>query len=198
MQLTPSMQTFILHWGDMGSSWGLNRSVAQIHALLHLSPDPLTAEEIATTLNLARSNISTGLKELSAWNLVQTSRKLGDRREYYVAIGGIYDLVDAVIAARRDREFLPTLTALRDIQASAETDKTPPQVQARLAETVEAMQQLDGWYQSIAALPRQTQLTLLKMGAKLSDAIAAVTTPEPKDKKKKKKKKKKKDAPEEA
>jgi len=159
MKLTPAMQAFILHWGDMGSKWGLNRSVAQIHALLHLSPEALTAEQISTTLNLARSNISTGLKELAAWRLVQTTRQLGDRREYYTSIGDIYDLVEAVIAARRDREFAPTLAALREIQAEAETDDTPAEVKTRIAETVETMQQLDGWYESLSALPRAMQLT---------------------------------------
>ena len=81
MKLTPAMQTFILHWGDMGSKWGLNRSVSQIYALLHISPAPLTAEELATTLNLARSNISTGLKELLTWRLIRTTRQLGDRSD---------------------------------------------------------------------------------------------------------------------
>lgn len=184
MQLTPSMQSFVLHWGDMGSKWGLNRSVSQIHALLHISPEALTAEEIATTLNLARSNISTGLKELAGWNLIQTSRKLGDRREYYTSIGDIFDLVEAVVAARREREFLPTLSALRDIQSNAEGDDTPAEVKTRLAETIEAMQQLDSWYESLAALPRSTQLNLLRAGAKASELLA----PAPKKKKKKKKK----------
>lgn len=184
MQLTPSMQDFVLHWGDMGSKWGLNRSVAQIHALLHISPAPLTAEDIASTLNLARSNISTGLKELGAWNLIRTSRELGDRREYYTSIGDIFDLVEAVIAARRDREFAPTLSALRDIQVKAESDDTPAEVQTRLAETVEAMQQLDSWYESLSALPRATQLNLLKAGAKIGDLMTE--TPAKKKKKKKK------------
>jgi len=188
MKLTPAMQAFILHWGDMGSKWGLNRSVAQIHALLHLSPEALTAEQISTTLNLARSNISTGLKELAAWRLVQTTRQLGDRREYYTSIGDIYDLVEAVIAARRDREFAPTLAALREIQAEAETDDTPAEVKTRIAETVETMQQLDGWYESLSALPRAMQLTLLRTGAKIGDLLAPAPE-EPKEKKKKKKKK---------
>ncbi|WP_375174825.1 GbsR/MarR family transcriptional regulator [Pseudooceanicola sp.] len=196
MQLTPSMQAFVLHWGDMGSKWGLNRSVAQIHALLHLSPDPLTAEQIATTLNLARSNISTGLKELGAWNLIRTSRQLGDRSEYYTSLGDIFDLVEAVIAARREREFAPTLTALRDIQGSAEGDDTPAEVKARIAETVEAMQQLDRWYDSIATLPRALQLTLLKTGAKIADLLTPAAPGEPEAPKPKKKKKKKKPAPE--
>jgi DNA-binding transcriptional regulator GbsR (MarR family) len=188
MKLTPAMQAFILHWGDMGSKWGLNRSVAQIHALLHLSPEALTAEQISTTLNLARSNISTGLKELAAWRLVQTTRQLGDRREYYTSIGDIYDLVEAVIAARRDREFAPTLAALREIQAEAETDDTPAEVKTRIAETVETMQQLDGWYENLSALPRAMQLTLLRTGAKIGDLLAPAPE-EPKEKKKKKKKK---------
>jgi DNA-binding transcriptional regulator GbsR (MarR family) len=188
MKLTPAMQAFILHWGDMGSKWGLNRSVAQIHALLHLSPEALTAEQISTPLNLARSNISTGLKELAAWRLVQTTRQLGDRREYYTSIGDIYDLVEAVIAARRDREFAPTLAALREIQAEAETDDTPAEVKTRIAETVETMQQLDGWYENLSALPRSMQLTLLRTGAKIGDLLAPAPE-EPKEKKKKKKKK---------
>lgn len=184
MELSPSMQAFILHWGDMGSKWGLNRSVAQIYALLHISPSPLTAEDIATTLNLARSNISTGLKELLAWRLVQTTRQLGDRRDYFTALGDIYDLMETVVAMRREREFQPTLTALRDIQARAESDATPPEVQARIAETYETMQTLDGWYADIAALPRSTKLNLLKIGAKVASLL-----PDGKPKPKKKKKK---------
>ena len=182
MKLTPSMKDFILHWGDMGSRWGLNRSVAQVHALLHISPTPLTAEEIATTLSLARSNISTGLKELTTWRMITTSRQLGDRREYYTAVGDIYDLVEAVIAARREREYVPTLNALRDILDRADSDGTPPEVKTRLAETVETMQALDGWYTNIASLPRATQLSLIRAGARLGSLVTGVS------KKKKKKK----------
>lgn len=182
MQLSPSMHAFILHWGDMGPRWGLSRSVAQIYALLHLSTEPLSAEEIATTLNLARSNISTGLRELQAWNLIQANRPLGDRRDYFSSHGDIYDIVERLIEARRDREIAPTLAALRDIQSKAEGDTTPPEVRTRIAETFEVMQAMDDLYADVAALPRASKLGLLKLGSKIGTLLSG-----PKQKKKKKK-----------
>lgn len=184
MQLTPSMQDFILHWGDMGSKWGLNRSVSQIYALLHISPRPLTAEEMAETLNLARSNISTGLKELQTWQLIRTMRQLGDRREYYTSIGDVFDIVEKVVEMRRQREYEPTLSALRDIQSRAETDDTPPEVRARIADTYETMKTLDDWYGDIAGLPRATKLSLVRMGARIAGLLSDIPL---KSKKKKKK-----------
>lgn len=187
MQLTPSMQDFILHWGEMGARWGLNRSVAQILALLHISPDPLTAEDIATTLNLARSNVSTGLKELQTWRLIRITRQLGDRRDYFTTMSDIFDMVETVIEVRREREFEPTLNALRDIQGQAEQDETPAEVRTRMAETYETLQALDDWYAELSALPRATQLGLIKIGAKIGSIVSE---------KPKKPKKKKKDRPE--
>ncbi|MGI3168857.1 GbsR/MarR family transcriptional regulator [Pseudooceanicola sp. C21-150M6] len=181
----------------MGSRWGLNRSVAQMLGLLHISPNPLTAEEISETLNLARSNVSTGLKELSAWRLIRTSRQLGDRRDYFTTPPDIMEQAEAVAAARREREVIPTLVALRDIQGRAETDETPPEVRARIAETYETMQLLDDFYSDISALPRGTQMTLLRLGTRLGAFLSDVTGPSkgsdgqepalPKAKKKKKK-----------
>lgn len=168
MKLTPAMQDFILHWGDMGSKWGVNRSVAQIHALLHIAPEPMTAEDICETLGLARSNVSTALKELQGWKLVKAARQLGDRRDHFTAIEDMFDLVNTVVAGRRDREYAPTLAALRSVAAEAEADGTPESVKARLAETLETMQQFDDWYTEIARLPRGTQMTLLKLGAKIA------------------------------
>ena len=115
MELTPAMRDFILHWGEMGARWGVNRSVAQIHALLHVMPDPMTAEEISETLNLARSNVSNGLKELQAWKLVKVSRQLGDRRDHFTSVRDMFDLVTVVIEGRREREYAPTLAALRAV-----------------------------------------------------------------------------------
>ena len=100
MKLTQATQDFILHWGEMGAKWGVNRSVAQIHALLHISPDPMTADEICEVLNLARSNVSNGLKELQAWKLVKVSRQLGDRRDHFTSIRDMFDLVNVVIEGR--------------------------------------------------------------------------------------------------
>ena len=167
MNLTRAMQNFILHWGEMGSKWGVNRSVAQIHALLHISPDALTAEEICDTLNLARSNVSNGLKELQSQGLVKSSRQLGDRRDHFTSIRDMFDLVDAVIAARREREFAPTLRALEEVMAEAEEDNTPKVIKARMGETLRVMQMFDDWYMDFSRLPRAVHLAVLKMGSKL-------------------------------
>lgn len=167
MHLTPAMQNFILHWGEMGSKWGVNRSVAQIHALLHISPDALTAEEVCETLNLARSNVSNGLKELQSQGLVKSSRQLGDRRDHFTSIRDMFDLVDTVVAARREREFAPTLRALEEVMAEAAEDSTPQVIKARMGETLRVMQMFDDWYMDFSRLPRAVHLAVLKMGSKL-------------------------------
>lgn len=169
MNLTQAMQDFILHWGEMGARWGVNRSVAQVHALLHFSPKPLPADEIAETLGLARSNVSTALKELQAWKLVRVSRKLGDRRDHFTSVEDMFDLVRLVVEGRREREYAPTVAAVREAMALAETDgETPPEVVARLRQTLEVMELFDGWYAEMAKLPRGTQINLLRMGARLA------------------------------
>src|SRR3984885_13375984 len=113
MKLTGSTKQFILHWGEMGTRWGVNRTVAQVHALLYLSPESLTAEEIAETLSVARSNVSTSLKELQNWNLVQADSRIGDRRDFFSTSGDVWALFLTVIEQRVDREIVPTLTRLR-------------------------------------------------------------------------------------
>lgn len=168
MQLTPAMQAFILHWGEMGAKWGTNRSVAQIHALLHIAPEPMTAEEICETLNLARSNVSTALKELQGWKLVKTSRQLGDRRDHFTSIRDMQDLVDTVIAERRAREFVPTIEALQDVLTEAESDDTPAPVRARMKETLDVMVTYDTWYQEVSRLPRTVQMAAIKLGARIA------------------------------
>jgi len=168
MHLTPAMQSFILHWGEMGTKWGVNRSVAQIHALLHISPEPMTADDICDTLDLARSNVSNGLKELQSWKLVKSSRKLGDRRDHFTSIRDMFDLVTAVVEGRREREFAPTLAALRDVAKEAEHDATPANVRTRISETLSTMQMFDDWYSDVARLPRSVQLTIVKLGARVA------------------------------
>ncbi len=168
MDLSPATQTFILHWGEMGAKWGVNRSVAQIHALLHVMPEPLTAEEISETLNLARSNVSNGLKELQAWKLVKVSRQLGDRRDHFTSIRDMFDLVTVVIEGRRAREYAPTLAALKAVAEEAEADGTPDRIRGRIAETLETMQMFDDWYRDVARLPRAVQLSVLRLGARVA------------------------------
>jgi DNA-binding transcriptional regulator GbsR (MarR family) len=171
MHLTPAMQAFILHWGEMGAKWGVNRSVAQIHALLHIATDPLDAEEIAETLGLARSNVSTGLKELQGWKLVKATRALGDRRDTFTSVQDMFDLASVVVEGRREREFAPTIAALRDVAVEAESDATPAAVKARMKETLETMQMFDDWYRDMSRLPRGVQMAMLKLGAKLARFI---------------------------
>jgi len=174
MHLTDSMQAFILHWGEMGTRWGMNRSVAQIHALLHLSPDPLPAEDIAELLGIARSNVSTGIKELQLWKLVKVSRKLGDRRDHFTAVRDPWDMAQLVIQGRREREFLPTLDAVDQALGDARNDGTAQEVQERMQVTLEMMQAFDRWFREMDRLPRSAQLKLLKLGAKVTSWLPKI------------------------
>lgn len=168
MHLSPAMKEFVLHWGEMGTKWGVNRSVAQIHALLHIAPQPLDAEEIAEALGLARSNVSTALKELQGLKLVKASRELGQRRDVFTSIQDMFDLAKVVIEGRREREFAPTIMALRSVSAAAESDDTPEHVRHRMKETLETMQMFDDWYRDVAGLPRSIQMMAMKLGARVA------------------------------
>ncbi|MEM7499695.1 MAG: MarR family transcriptional regulator [Pseudomonadota bacterium] len=169
MHLTPALRDFILHWGEMGARWGVNRSVAQVHALLFISPKPLPADEIAETLSIARSNVSTAIRELQSWKMVKVSRELGDRRDHFTTLNDLFDLVKAVVEGRREREFLPTMEALDTVLAEAKADgETPAEARERIAEMLETMRLFDAWYQEVNRLPRGAQLALLKAGGAVS------------------------------
>src|SRR3954470_12408075 len=122
-KLTPVQEKFILHWGKMGTQWGINRTVAQIHALLFLSPKPLPAEEIAETLSVARSNVSTSLWELQSWGIIKTVHVMGDRRDHYESLEDVWELFRIVLDERKRREVDPTLALLRECVAEAEKTK---------------------------------------------------------------------------
>ena len=145
MNLTPIMERFVLHWGEMGTRWGVNRSVSQIHALLYLSPDPLPADEITQVLSIARSNVSTSLKELQAWGLVRISHELGDRRDHFETDKDMWVLFSTIVEERKRREIDPTLTVLRQcvIDAAADTE-TPDDVKQRIKNTLEFLESLSG------------------------------------------------------
>ena len=113
MILAPTIQKYILHWGEMGTRWGVNRTVAQIHALLFLSNQPLPAEDIAETLAVARSNVSNSLKELQSWGLVRITHLAGDRRDHFVALQDVWEIFRVIVEERKKREIDPTLTVLR-------------------------------------------------------------------------------------
>lgn len=172
MRLTPVMQRYIIHWGEMGSRWGLNRSVAQIHALLYLAPQPLHADEIAETLGIARSNVSVGLKELLAWDLVQVTQTLGDRRDFFVAQQDSWEVIRVIIEGRKRREIDPTVSFLKECAAALQTDaETPAVVKERIAGQLEFMETLTTWYDSIKNLPRKTLLKMMRLGQRIAKVI---------------------------
>src|SRR5438034_11520561 len=122
IKLSPIQQKVILHWGEMGTRWGINRTVAQIHALLYLSPKPLHAEDIAETLSVARSNVSTSLKELQGWGIVKLVHVLGDKRDHFESLKDVWEMFRLVLDERKRREIDPTLQLLRECIAEVGMD----------------------------------------------------------------------------
>ncbi len=165
MELTRSMNEFILHWGEMGTRWGVNRTVAQVHALLYLSPNALTAEEIAETLTVARSNVSTSLRELQNWNLVQMVPRMGERRDYFHTSHDVWSLFMTVVDQRVEREILPTLKMLQRCKAEAERERlTDAGVTARIVAMEAFLTEVHGWYHEVKLLPVATLRGLMRIG----------------------------------
>jgi DNA-binding transcriptional regulator GbsR (MarR family) len=170
--LTPVQQKFILHWGKMGTQWGINRTVAQIHALLFLSPNPLDAETIATTLSVARSNVSTSLGELQGWGIIQTVNVLGDRRDHYESLHDVWELFRIVLDERKRREMDPTLALLRDCVREAEASKGEDRTtRERLAGLLEFFETTSAWYSQIRRLPTRAARKFVNMGDKVLKLI---------------------------
>jgi len=172
MQLTPVMEKFIVHWGEMGTRWGVNRTVAQIHALLYLSPQPLNAEEISATLGVARSNVSTSLKELTSWGLVKVSHVLGDRRDHFESLKDLWAIFNNVVEERKKRELDPTLTLLRqcELEAADDTD-TPQEIKDRIHNMTEFLETLTGWYEQMRTVPTSTLVKLMKLGSRITAVL---------------------------
>ena len=166
MKLDSISSKFVLHWGEMGSRWGVNRTVSQIHGLLFLSERPLNAEEIAETLAIARSNVSTSIKELQSRGLVQIVHILGDRRDHFVTFKDVFEFFRAVVEDRKRREIDPMLALLGDCLRQAD-EKTPANVRERIAETHQFLDMLNDWYAQVRKLPPGTLLSLMKMGARV-------------------------------
>jgi DNA-binding transcriptional regulator GbsR (MarR family) len=170
--LPAAVERFILHWGDMGGQWGVNRSVAQIHALLYLSERPLTAEEIAETLGMARSNVSNSLKELIGWKLIRRVPVFGDRRDHYEAETDLWEMVTRIAQGRKEREIDPAAAALRACLAEAEGDKRLSAVaKKRLAEMEQFVATLNGWYDQMLGVPAPKLMALIKMGSKVASLV---------------------------
>jgi len=167
------IERFVVHWGEMGTVWGVNRSVAQIHALLFVSDNPRTAEDIAETLNLARSNVSNSLKELQGWSLIRRVQVLGDRRDYYEAEADMYEMVTRIARGRKEREIDPTLALLRQCVAEAGTDRNVSEkARARLTSMLQFMQTVEKGFDEIIRLPAPTLMRLISMGGAIAKVVA--------------------------
>jgi len=169
MKLTPIMQKYILHWGEMGTRWGVNRTVAQIHALLYLSPEPLHAEEIAETLSVARSNVSTSIKELQSWGLIQVSHRMGDRRDHFESLKDLWEMFSVIMEERKRREIDPTLTMLRACELEGSNDhETPEEIKRRISEVREFVETISTYYEQMRKVPSPTLIKLIKLGSKVT------------------------------
>lgn len=166
-KLTPVQERFILHWGEMGSRWGINRTVAQIHALLYLAPRPLHAEEIAETLGVARSNVSTSLRELQGWGIVRRVHVMGDRRDHFESMKDVWEMFRTIAEERKKREVDPTLAMLRDCVAEAGKGRSADEhTEAKLRELLQFFETTSGWYQQLRGLPPTALTRIASMGDK--------------------------------
>jgi DNA-binding transcriptional regulator GbsR (MarR family) len=167
--LPPAIERFVVHWGEMGTVWGVNRSVAQIHALLYLCDAPMTADDIAAQLAMARSNVSVSLRELMGWSLIRRVHAMGDRRDYYEAEADMFEMVRRIASGRKAREIDPALAALRASVAEAKSDqRISAGARKRLAAMLEFTETVDRSFGGIIRLPAATLMALMKMGGALA------------------------------
>ncbi len=171
VQLTPIAKRFIIHWGEMGEKWGINRTVAQIHGLLYLSPEPLNAEEIADTLELARSTVSVGLHELESWGIIRVVQILGDRTDHFEVKGDVYEMFRFIIDYRKRREVDPTLQMLRDAVSDLEAGGEEAQTTKKLHDMLELFATLDSVYQQAQKIPTRKIARIAKMGDVVGKAL---------------------------
>ena len=167
MKLTPLAEKFILHWGEMGTQWGVNRTVAQIHALLFIAARPMAADEICDTLGVARSNVSNSIKELQSWRLVTVVHQLGDRRDHFETNGDVWELFRIIAAERQRREIEPTERFLTEMMASPEFAEQDKEVQRRIAQTHDLISTLTVWTGQMLKLSSATLVRLLKLGSSI-------------------------------
>ena len=166
--LTPIQRQYILHWGEMGTRWGINRTVAQIHALLYLSPKPLPADEIAETLAVARSNVSTSIRELETWGIIRPVHVLGERREHYEALNDVWEMFRIILEQRKRREVDPTLHLLRGCLDELKREPNPDQyVRERLEAMTEFFETATGAYEEVRQLSPSALRGVLKMKTKI-------------------------------
>ena len=171
MKLNPTTEKFVLHWGEMGTQWGVNRTVAQIHALLYILGRPMPADEIVDTLGVARSNVSNSIKELQSWQLVQTVHILGDRRDHFTTSGDVWELFRIIVAERQRREIEPTVRFLQSLMDSPEYAQENETARQRIAQTHEFVGTLTRWTQEMLRLSTTTLAKVLKLGASIQKLL---------------------------
>ena len=173
IEVTPVARRFILHWGEMGTRWGINRTVAQIDALLFVSNRPLNAEEIAEALGVVRSNVSTSLRELQSWGLVKLAHQMGDRRDYFEKVTrDPWDNFRRVLDERKRREIDPTVAVLRECVAEAEkSGASERETRRRLAELLDFFQTSTAWYEQVRRLPNAALVKFMKLGARVQKLL---------------------------
>jgi DNA-binding transcriptional regulator GbsR (MarR family) len=168
MTLSPVQQKFVLHWGEMGIRWGINRTVAQIHALLFISSKPLNAEEIADTLKIARSNVSTSLRELQGWRIVKLTHVMGDKRDHFESAKDVWEMFRIVIDERKRREIDPTIAMLEECLAETIREKGGDKyTQERLGELHKFFQTTTAWYQQVRNWPAAALIKFMNAGDKV-------------------------------
>jgi DNA-binding transcriptional regulator GbsR (MarR family) len=171
INLTPMIQACVLHFGEMGSRWGINRTVGQIYALMVLHKEPLCADEITEALSISRSNASMGLKELQSWELVRLQHIPGDRKEYYSAPGDLWDIAKTLIEQRRKREIDPTLSTLRDLLLNKPATEEEQYAQQRMQEMHDLIEMLTQWTTEIQRLDSAKLSKLLKLGNNIGKVL---------------------------
>ena len=172
MKLTPIMKDFVVHWGEMGTKWGINRTVAQIHALLHLSPEPLSAEEITSLLMVARSNVSNSLKELENWGLIKVTHAFGDRKERYECLKDVWEMFRIILDERKKREIDPTLQVLRNCIAEIDQSKSEdPYTRKQIMEFLNFFELMTDWYDRMRVMPVDKILEVLHVKKKITQLL---------------------------
>ena len=166
-------ERFVQHWGEMGARWGVNRTVAQLHALLYLRGRPMNAEEIALALGVARSNVSASLRELQNWDLVKVVHLKGDRRDHFESAQDPWELLRVLVRKRREREFEPTVAFLRECAQSPEFERADPRMRRQVTETLALMEALGAWTDQMLGMDDAALKRLLKLGARVRSFLKA-------------------------
>lgn len=172
MKLSPAVEKYVLHWGEMGTRWGTNRTVAQIQALLYLSPEPLRADQIVEALSVARSHVSTSIRELQSYGLVRMTHVLGDRRDYFESLHDVWELFRVIIEQRKQRELNPTLAMLQNCAAEVDAEAdTDPVTKERIRNMLEFVETTSRWYDEIRDVPTKTLKGIMKLGRGITRTI---------------------------